>query len=330
MRRNTAMMLAYSAHYREGRRVATDLTLDQTADLAREGDGFVWIALRDATREELDSLARAFGLSVAGIEEPGGGLARPRLTGYGGVGVLTMRSARYQPSTGRIEFGEVRVLVGPGYVLSGFRGGPSDPTGAIQRLQELHPDLIAAGPGSVVWAIADQAVDQYEPVASAIDDGIERLEQRVFDRDPGATQATYSLSRETIEFHRAVAMLLDPLDSIAQGEFVELPDKLERFMRDVASHLSRLEQQVSAQREVLSGILDANLALISVRQNETVQKISAWAAIIAIPTFFASIWGMNFTHMPELHEAWGYPSALGLMLAAVVVLYVFFKRVRWL
>jgi magnesium transporter len=329
-RLKTARVLAYSAHYRDGRRVATDLTVDQAADLARQKDGFVWLALRDTTHDELKSVARAFGLGVEGIGEPEAGLARPRLVGYKDRAVLTMRSAHYDETAESLELGEIRLLVGAGYVLTGFRGGPSDPAGAIQRLEELHPDLIAEGPGAVVWAVVDDVVDGYEPVASAIDDGIERLEQRVFASEAGATQATYSLSRETIEFHRTLAMLLDPLESIAQGEFVEIPDKLARFMRDAANHLGRLEQQVLAQRDVLSGILDANLALISVRQNDTVQKISAWAAIIAIPTFFASIWGMNFTHMPELHETWGYPFALGLMIAAVIALYVYFKRVRWL
>lgn len=321
-------MLAYAAHYRDGRRVATDLTVEEGAKLAAEGDGFVWLALRDTTREELKSLARAFGLGVEGIGEDGP--VRPRLVASKGRGVLTMRSARYNEDRREVELGEIRVLVGPGYVLSGFFGGPSDPREAISRLEELHPDLIPEGPGAVVWAIVDAVVDEYEPVAAAIDERIERLEQQVFTGDPGATEATYYLSRAAIEFHRALATFLDPLESIAQGEFVELPEKLARFMRDAASHLSRLEQQVLGQRDVLSGILDANLALISYRQNDTVQKISAWAAIIAIPTFFASIWGMNFTHMPELHETWGYPFALGLMLVAVVVLYGFFRRIRWL
>jgi magnesium transporter len=241
-----------------------------------------------------------------------------------------MRSARFDERAAEIEFGDIRVLTGQGYVLSVFRGEPADPAGARERLEEFHPDLIPTGPGAVVWAILDSVIDGYEPVAAAIDDGIERLEQEVFAGQGQATQATYSLTRETIEFHRTVTLLQNPVDSIVEGELVELPDKLERFMRDVANHLQRVGEQVAGQRDILSGILEANLALISVRQNDTVQKISAWAAIIAIPTFFASIWGMNFTHMPELHETWGYPFALALMVAAVIVLYGFFKRIQWL
>jgi magnesium transporter len=323
-------MIAYSAHYRDGDRIAGELTAEQAGELARRGDGFVWLALRDPIGEELEAVANAFGLPLSGVRPEHAGPARPRLDGYRDRGLLLMRAARFDERAGEIEFGDIRVIAAPGYVLSVFRGEPADPAGARERLEELHPDLIATGPGAVVWAILDAVIDGYEPVASAIDDGIERLEREVFSGEGEATQGTYSLTRETIEFHRSVTLLLNPLDSIVEGELVELPDKLERFLRDVSNHLQRIGGQVAGQRDILAGMIDANLALISVRQNETVQKISAWAAIIAIPTFFASIWGMNFTHMPELHETWGYPGALGLMLLATVVLYRYFKRIRWL
>jgi len=323
-------MIAYSAEYRDGKRLASDLAVDRAAELARAGDGFVWLAVRDPSPEELDSVASAFELPTNGIDGHGGKLARPRLEGYKGRAVLTMRSARFHERTAEIEFGSVRVLVGPGYVISVWRGAPSDPAGARRRLEELHPDLIETGPGAVVWSILDEVIDGYEPVAAAIDDGIERLEQQVFSGATQATQATYSMTREAIDFHRSLTLLQNPLDSVVEGEFVELPDKLERFLRDAASHLRRIEAQVAGQRDILSGILDANLALISVRQNETVQKISAWAAIVAVPTFLASIWGMNFTHMPELDLEFGYPLALGAMLAVTILLYRFFRRIQWL
>ena len=323
-------MIAYCAQYRDGKRVAADLAVDRAAALARAGDGFVWLVLRDPSQEELESVATAFGLPVTGIESRAGRPARPRLEGYKGRAVLTMRSARFNEGTGQIDFGGIRVLAGPGQVISVWRGEPSDPAGARHRLEELHPDLIETGPGAVVWSILDEVIDGYEPVAAAIDDGIERLEQQVFSGASQATQATYSMTREAIEFHRSLTLLQNPLDSVVEGELVDLPDKLERFLRDAASHLRRIEAQVAGQRDILSGILDANLALISVRQNETVQKISAWAAIVAVPTFLASIWGMNFTHMPELHLELGYPLALGAMLAVTILLYRFFRRIQWL
>lgn len=323
-------MVVYSAHYRDGKRIAPDITIDQAGDLARKGDGFAWLAFRDPSTDELKATSDAFALPIEGIDGARHHPTRPRLEGDKGRAALTMRSARFDDRTREIEFGDVRVVAGASYAISVWRGDPSDPAGARERLEELHPDLIAAGPGAVVWAILDEVIDGYEPVASAIDDGIEQLEQQVFAGAGQATQATYSLTRETIEFHRSLTLLLNPLDSVVEGELVDLPEKLERFLRDAAAHLQRIEEQVAGQRDILSGILEANLALISVRQNDTVQKISAWAAIIAIPTFFASIWGMNFTHMPELDETWGYPFALALMLAAVIVLYGFFRRIKWL
>jgi magnesium transporter len=323
-------MIAYCAHYRDGKRVAADLAVDRAAELARARQGFVWIALRDPSPDELAEVARAFGLPVTGLNAAGGAHARPRLEGEKGRYLLVMRSARWDAETQKVDLGQIRVVIGAGYVISVGRGGPSDPEGARQRLEELHPDLIAMGEGAVVWVIIDQILDGYEPVAESIDNAIEQLERQVFSGGATATEETYRLTRETIEFHRAVASLLNPLDAVVEGELVKLPDKLEQLFRDAAAHLKRIEEELSAQRELLSGILGANLALISVRQSDVVQKISAWAAIVAVPTFLASIWGMNFTHMPELHLELGYPLALGAMLAVTILLYRFFKRIQWL
>ena len=133
-----------------------------------------------------------------------------------------------------------------------------------------------------------------------------------------------------IEFHRAVAPLLAPLEGLEYGARPQITDELREYFRDVHDHARRVDEQVTGQRELLTSILEANLALLGVQQNAVVRAISAWAAIIAVPTFLASIWGMNFEHMPELAETWGYPAALGLMAVAVVVLYRFFKRIEWL
>src|SRR5215218_8807375 len=160
-------MIAYSAHYRGGDRVASNLTLDQAADLARRDDGFVWIALRDPSADELKDVAAAFGLAVRGIDGAGDGAARPRLEGYKGRAALTMRSATYDERARRIEFGAIKVFVGRAYVITVGRGEATDPAGARERLEHLHPELIATGPGAVIWAILDQLLDGYEPAVSA-------------------------------------------------------------------------------------------------------------------------------------------------------------------
>ena len=167
-------------------------------------------------------------------------------------------------------------------------------------------------------------------MAEGIDNDITEVESEIFGDRADATQRIYFLKREVIEFHHATAPLLSPLEALERGAFPDMDEQLRRYFRDVADHARRIDEQVTAQRELLTSILEANLALLGVKQNEVVRSISAWAAIIAVPTFLASIWGMNFTHMPELDQPWGYWAALTMMVVAVVVLYRFFHRIHWL
>ena len=182
-----------------------------------------------------------------------------------------------------------------------------------------------------MWAILDKVVDDYLPVVDGIEDDIEEVEDDVFNDDvPAPTERIYSLKREVIEFHRAVWPLLSPLDALERGGYNPVPEELRRYFRDVHDHARRVDEQVTSQRELLTSVLEANLALVSVTQNEVVKKISAWAAVIAVPTFIASVYGMNFEHMPELSSEYGYPLALAVMGMAVSALVVFFRRVKWL
>ncbi len=176
----------------------------------------------------------------------------------------------------------------------------------------------------------DQVVDDYEPVTAGIDDDIEEVEEEVFSGGGDSSQRIYFLKREVIEFHRSVFPLLGPLEALEHGAFPQMPDELRRYFRDVADHSRRVDEQIHSQRELLTSILEANLALIGVRQNRAVQAISAWAAIIAVPTFLASVWGMNFEHMPELRLVVGYPLALLAMFVSTLLLHRFFKRIQWL
>jgi magnesium transporter len=181
-----------------------------------------------------------------------------------------------------------------------------------------------------VWAVVDKVVDDYAPVVAGIENDIEEVETEIFQQGSDATQRIYFLKREVIEFHRAVYPLLMPLESLERGNYVDVGDQLGRFFRDVADHAQRVDEMVTSQRELLTSILEANLALLGVQQNTVVRRISAVAAIVAVPTFLASIWGMNFEHMPELDPSWGYPAALLLMAASVAFLYRFFRRIEWL
>ena len=219
------------------------------------------------------------------------------------------------------------LFVSSKYVIAVRHGAASELTGVRKQL-EAHPELLEAGPAAAVWAIVDKVVDDYQPVVDGIDTDITEVETEIFSERADSTQRIYFLKREVIEFHHATAPLLSPLESLERGAFPNMDEQLRRYFRDVADHARRVDEQVSGQRELLTSILEANLALLGVKQNEVVRSISAWAAIIAVPTFLASIWGMNFTHMPELDEPWGYWVALGLMAIAVLVLHRFFKRIR--
>ncbi len=324
-------MIVDCAHYREGvRQHEGALEIERAAEYARTGDGFVWVGLLHPTNEELARVAKAFALHELAVEDSGREHQRPKLEQYEGTFFLVLKTARYDEHEERVHFGEIDLFLGPGYAVSARHGEASALSGARDRLQQEHQSLMKAGVAAVGWAILDQVVDDYEPVAAGIEDDIEEVEQAIFGGGLDSTQRIYFLKREVIEFHRAISPLLVPLELLERGAFPQIPDVLRPFFRDVADHARRVDEQVMSQRELLTSVLEANLALVSVHQNEVVQAISAWAAIIAVPTFLASIWGMNFVHMPELKVAFGYPLALGVMLLSTLLLHRFFRRIGWL
>ena len=324
-------MIVDCAHYADGKRQHDGpIEIDEAAKLCHEGEGsFAWVGLKEPNAEELERVGEAFGLHELALEDAMNAHQRPKLEDYGDSLFIVLRTARYDDAKEEVEFGEIHLFVGSDYVVAVRHGEASELAPARKRLEE-HEDLLGTGPGAVVWAIVDKVVDDYAPVVAGIDNDIEEVEDEIFGRRSDSTQRIYFLKREVIEFHRAVRPLLAPLESLQYGGQPGITDELRRYFRDVHDHARRVEEQVAGQRELLTSILEANLALLGVQQNEVVRAISAWAAIIAVPTFLASIWGMNFEHMPELSETWAYPAALGLMLVAVVSLYRFFKRIDWL
>jgi magnesium transporter len=318
------------AHYRDGKRVdERELPLEEAATRAASDGGFVWLGLHDPTASELARVQEAFGLHDLAVEDAAHAHQRPKLEDYDESYFAVLRPARYDDDREEVEFGEIMLFLASNYVIAVRHGEASALEPARRRLEE-HPDLIEQGPAGAVWAILDKVVDDYRPVVDGIENDIEEVETEIFGQRADATQRIYFLKREVIEFNRAVSPLLPPLQALERGAFPNIDDQLRRYFRDVADHVRRIEEQVTAQRELLTSILEANLALLSVKQNEVVRTISAWAAIIAVPTFLASIWGMNFADMPELDEAWGYPAALVLMAVAVVLLHRFFRRIDWL
>jgi magnesium transporter len=320
------------AHYRDGIRQHDEpLEIESAARLASEGgDGdFVWLGLLEPSPQELEHARRAFGLHELAVEDAGKAHQRPKLEDYDDSYFVVLKTALYSDQREEVEFGEVHIFLGSGYAITIRHGAASELAPARRRLEE-RPELLREGPPSVVWAVTDKVVDDYIPVVDGIDNDIQEVEEQVFAGQRNPTERIYFLKRQVIEFHRAVFPLLTPLEAIERGAYPQVGENARRFLRDVADHARRIEEQVSSHRELLTSILEANLALLSVKQNEVVRAISAWAAIIAVPTFIASVYGMNFEYMPELDSRLGYPLALVVMVACVLLLHRFFKRIDWL
>ena len=296
------------------------------------GDGeseFVWVGLHEPTPEEMEQAAELFDLHELAVEDASRAHQRPKMEDYEGSYFIVLKTAQYHDETEEVHFGEIDIFLGARYVVVVRHGEGTELRSARKRLEERQ-DLLKLGPASVVWAIVDKVVDDYMPVMAGIDDDIEEVEQAVFDTESEPTQRVYFLKREVIEFHRAVFPLLAPLESIERGAFPNMDDQLRRYLRDVADHARRVDETINSQRELLTSVLEANLALVSVRQNEVVKKISGYAALIAVPTFMASIWGMNFEYMPELDWRFAYPLALLAMAIVVSGTYRLLRRAGWI
>jgi magnesium transporter len=325
-------MIIDCAHYKDGKRQHEGkIPPEEAAGRAGEGtDDFIWIGLHDPDPGTLEELQKLFGLHELAVEDAEQTHGRPKIEDYGAMWFIVLKTTHYHEEEEEVHFGEVHVVAGPGFAITVRHGPGSELSSARERL-EARPDLLRMGPAAVVWAVMDKVVDDYAPVVEGIEDDIEEVEVEVFDDDkPAPTQRIYKLKREVVEFHRAIGPLLRPLEEIERGKYERIPIELRRFFRDVYDHARRADEQVSSQRELLNSVLEANLALSSVAQNEVVKRISSYAGIIAVPTFIASVYGMNFDHMPELHWRVGYPLCIAVMAVSVIWLYKYFKRVGWL
>ena len=326
-------MIVDSAHYKDGVRQHEEALSPERAAELRNAAGageFVWIGIHEPGPGDLEQLRRLFGLHELAVEDAQQAHQRPKIEDYDENVFVVLKTAHYHEDREVVHFGEIHLFAGPGYVITVRHGPGSELATARQRL-EARPDLVRLGASSAVWAVLDKVVDDYIPVVDSIEDDIEEVEKDVFDDDiPAPTARIYNLKREVIEFHRAVWPLLNPLETLEQGGFERVPEDLRSFFRDVADHARRVDEQVQSQRELLTSVLQANLSLVSVNQNEVVKRISAIAGIVAVPTFIASVYGMNFEHMPELDWRFGYPLCLAFMGLVALALVGYFRRIDWL
>lgn len=323
-------MIVDCGHYIEGvRQHGEPLSLEQAASCRAGGEGFVWVGMADPTPRELEGLAQELSLHELAVEDARKAHQRPKIEEYDEHWFVALRSARYLDAEERVEFGEIHLFLGSGYVVT-VRHGEASELRRVREALEARPDLLAHGPAAVLWGVLDRVVDDYEPVVAGLEDDIAEVEEAVFrlDARDDHTARMYFLRREVVDFYRAVHPLLASLEGaiVSQPRLAPVRD----YLRDVADHARRVQDEVVAQRDQLQSVLDASVALITRRQSDIVRIISAWAAIIAVPTWIASVYGMNFKHMPELGWGAGYPLALTLMASTSIGLFAYFKRVRWL
>ncbi len=322
-------MIVKCSAYEEGLRCGDDLALDEAGATAQEDGRFVWLGVLEPSAEEFESIAREFDLHELAVEDAIKAHQRPKVELYGDTLFVVVKTARYVDSEEVIEVGELMLFVNPRFIVT-VRHGEGDLSAVRERI-ERRPDLLRRGTGMALYAILDHVVDGYEVAAQGVDVDIQQVERQVFSDDgQNPAERIYKLEREVLDFYSAVAPLADAVDEIARGHFEVVPDDLREYFRDVHDHLRRASGRIAGFRELLGSALHANLTQVSVRQNEDMRKISAWVAILAVPTMIAGIYGMNFEHMPELHWRFGYPFVLVLIAVVCALLYRRFRRAGWL
>jgi magnesium transporter len=327
------------AVYVDGRRRPGQCEPADIETVRRSGQGFVWLGLHDPDADELADLADRYQLHELAVEDAlQAQHQRPKLDRYEDTLFAVLKTVRYKHAETPaadvevVETGEIAVFVGRDFVITVRRGEPRGLQG-LRRALEQDPERLALGPSAVLHAIMDRIVDDYLGVAESMQLDVDAVETAVFG-GPGRSrrdaERIYVLKREVLELRRAVTPLAAPLRTLAERPVRLVHPEIREYFRDVEDHLSRVTEQIGAFDELLTTIIQANLAQVTVEQNEDMRRISAWVAILAIPTAVAGIYGMNFQHMPELSWRYGYEFTLAVTVAICLVLYRGFRRNGWL
>jgi magnesium transporter len=323
-------MIVDCAVYERGLRQAQTCSLHEAVAQANDPGTFAWIGLFEPTSEELAQVTDIFGLHPLAVEDALHAHQRPKLEHYGEHSLLVFKTARYVDHDEVIALGEVLLFVGERFLIS-VRHGDAGNMGAVRRTLESEPERLAKGAGAIVYELADRIADEFGVALKQVETDIDEIQAEVF-KGPKASHAgrIFNLKREVLEFRQAATPLVDPLDELMRTVPPGFTEELQPYFRDVHDHVVRATQRLAAIDDLLSSALDANVAQVSMRQNEDMRKISAWAAIVSVPTAIAGVYGMNFRHMPELEWRYGYPIVVAAIVVVCVALYRNFKRREWL
>ncbi|MBX9360291.1 magnesium and cobalt transport protein CorA [Streptomyces sp. WAC04114] len=325
------------ALYEDGERVPGHVGLNRILDRIDPKAGrFAWIGLYEPTAEQIQQVAAAFGLHPLAVEDAVHAHQRPKLERYGDTLFLVLKTIVYvdheqvTATSEIVDTGEIMLFAGPGFAIS-VRHGSAPPLDGVRRRLEADPDHLGHGPAAIVHAVADLVVDRYLEVADAFQSDVEDLEAEVFSPDrPVDAARIYQLKRELLEFRRAVAPLSGPLQRLASGTVADIPAKVTAYLRDVSDHHQRAAETINGFDELVTDMLNASIAQLSVQQNFDMRRISAMAALIAVPTMIAGVYGMNFDHMPELTWRYGYPAVLTVIVIVCTLIYRALRRNKWL
>jgi magnesium transporter len=321
-------MLINCVAYQEGKKLS-DIPVEDISDyLARPGC-FVWVALRDADAQEMAQMQEEFGLHELAVEDAMRGHQRPKIEEYGDSLFAVVQTIESKDD--RLLVGEVAVFVGPNYVLSVRRDSLQGFLGVRARA-EREPHLLKKGSGFVLYALMDAVVDRYFPVIESLEVELEEIEESIFKL--GAQrhniERLYDLKRKGLVLRHAVIPLLEAVGRLNGGRVPGIAQKTQDYFRDVQDHLYRISGRLDTIRDTISTAIQVNLSMVAIDESEVNKRLAAWAAIFAIVTAFAGVWGMNFEFMPELHWKYGYPMALTVMVLVCLYLYRRFKRSGWL
>jgi magnesium transporter len=321
------------AVYTDGKRRDGRLDLADALEVSKEPGSFVWIGLHEPAQSEFESVLDEFGLHELAVEDAVAAHQRPKLEVYEGDLFVVLKTARYDDHTERVEFAELQLFVGASYVVT-VRHGEASALAEVRRTIEADLGRIRCGPMAVLHAVIDRVVDDYAPVIAGLDNDMAEIEEAVFSsgrpRGFDPSERIFRLKREVLNFHRNTEPFLEPLSRLAGGELPGHHPELASYFRDVEDHLTRVVSAVTHTRDLLSDALAANLAQVTVRQNDDMRTISAWLAIGGFPTVVGAIYGMNFKHIPELGTRYGYFVVMGIMIVICLMLYRRFKRIGWL
>jgi len=325
------------AVYVEGRRLPGRWSHTAAiAEVRRRDAGFVWIGLFEPDAEQIQGLADCFGLHELAVEDAVVAHQRPKLERYGNTLFMVVKTIHYveheSPTTANeiVESGEIMAFLGQNFIVT-VRHGEHSGLRDLRAALEAVPERLAQGPSVVLHGIADVVVDSYLAVTEAFERDIDLVESLVFaPRSPVGAEQMYLMKREILELRRAVMPLAVPLRRLAEGYTPSIPEGVRSYFRDVDDHLTAVAERVGSFDDLLTTLVDATLAKVSLQQNTDMRKITAWAAIVAIPTMVVGVYGMNFDHMPELHGKYGYPVVIVVILAVCLILHRMFTRRKWL